>query len=122
MKIRIRGNSVRLRLTKSEVDQFGKEGYIEESTDFGATKLTYALSKTQDADMSASFENNKINMFLPESKAQEWTSQNIVGFDHKLQLDNGTTLSLLLEKDFKCLDESTEDQSDNYDNPLLHQH
>lgn len=122
MKIRIRGNSVRLRLTKSEVDQFGKEGYIEESTDFGATKLTYALSKTQDADMSASFENNKITMLLPHAKAQEWTSQNIVGFDHKLQLDNGTTLSLLLEKDFKCLDESIEDQSDNYDNPLLHQH
>jgi hypothetical protein len=34
-------------------------------------------------------------------------------------MENGKELFLLLEKDFVCLDETIEDQSDNYPNPLM---
>lgn len=122
MKIRIKGNSVRIRLTKTEVDKIGSEGYIEETTAFVSGTLTYALESRPDKfghELSADFEHNTITMFIPEKMLHEWVHTGVVGYDTHMQLDNGETLYLLLEKDFKCLDETIEDQSDNFDNPLM---
>ena len=41
MKLRIKGNSIRFRLTKPEVDYFEKENYLEEKTHFGNTEFVY---------------------------------------------------------------------------------
>ena len=121
MKLRINGNSVRIRLSKSEVEQFGKEGYIEQRTGFGNAQLTYALKSTTHCDMTADFTDNRITMYLPDTKAKEWVDTQKVGFDANMDLGDGNELYLLLEKDFKCLDNSIEDQGDNYDNPLAAQ-
>jgi hypothetical protein len=74
--------------------------------------------------MSATIFGNKITMQIPESLAKEWVETQKVGFEYNQELPNGDKLCLLLEKDFKCLDENiTEDQSDSYDNPLIeHKH
>jgi hypothetical protein len=113
MKIRIKGNSLRYRLTKSDVEQFTKKGYIEETIDFGNQSLIYALQQSQIDKLSAIFEDNKITLFMPEAMAKTWNMTDKVGFEY---LDN--SLFLLVEKDFKCLDNVAEDQSDNYPNPL----
>lgn len=47
-----------------------------------------------------------------------WDKNEIVGFKDDFALKNGEKLSLLVEKDFVCLDERDEDESDNYPNPL----
>ena len=39
-----------------------------------------------------------------------------------MDLGDGNELYLLLEKDFQCLDNSIEDQTDNYENPLAAQY
>lgn len=119
MKIRIKGNSVRFRLTKPEVEKFDKEGYIEERTEFGASVLVYAIQKSDEANVTASFENGKVTLLVPNAIAEEWTETEQVGFDRNMVLGENRELYLLVEKDFKCLDETSEDQSDNYDNPLL---
>ena len=121
MKIRIRGNSVRLRLTKSEVDMFNQEGYIVEQTQFGASTLTYALKRVSNEKMTATFLDNNIIMLLPEAYAHEWCTTEKVGFDALMDVGEGNELYLLLEKDYKCLDNTDEDQSDNYENPLAAQ-
>lgn len=121
MKIRINGNSVRLRLSKSEVEHFGKEGRIESSTSFGGSIFHYVLSKTADDKMTANFENNTITVYLPETLATTWVNTEKVGYDANMDIGGGDVLYLLLEKDFKCLDNSIEDQGDNYDNPLAAQ-
>ena len=119
MKIRIKGNSVRFRLTRSEVDQFANEGYIEERTEFGSNTLIYALQRSAEGDkLSADFDNNKITLNMPSTMADVWTSTEKVGYDARMDIGGTETLYLLLEKDFKCLDETVEDQSDNYENPL----
>lgn len=120
MKIRIKGNSVRLRLSRSEVDLFGKEGYVEEKTEFANSNFTYAIQKLFDGKtLDASFSGNKLTVFVPLKLMQEWTSTDIVGFDHNLSIGENKALFLLIEKDFKCTDgEEIEDQSDYYDNPL----
>ncbi len=114
MKIRIKGQSLRYRLTKSDVASFVQEGYLEEQTKFGDQVLIYALRRNTGSGLSAKFTGNKITLFMPVGLADEWYTTDTVGFeaDH-----NG--LYLLVEKDFKCLDNVAEDQSDNYPNPLV---
>jgi hypothetical protein len=113
MKIRIKGNSLRYRLTKSDIELFSKDGYIEEITSFGSQNLIYALQRYQDNELMADFNDQKIVLNVPDYMANEWTTTDRVGFESS----NGA-LYLLIEKDFKCLDNVAEDQSDNYPNPL----
>jgi len=114
MKIRIKGNSLRYRLTKSDVRQFAETGYLEEITDFGTQTLVYALQRFVGDHLTANFKNNKITLYMPELMANEWTNSERVGCEC-----NKNGFYLLVEKDFKCLDNVADNQSDNYPNPLV---
>lgn len=113
MKTRIKGNSLRYRLTKSDVYRLAQEGYLEDKTDFGKRELVYVIQKTMKADLSAFFNDNVICLQIPQQMIDELESTDCVGFEGK-----EGDLHLLVEKDFTCLDNVTEDQSDNYPNPL----
>ncbi|WP_031526796.1 DUF7009 family protein [Dyadobacter crusticola] len=118
MKIRIQQNKVRYRLSKSDVAQLASEGYLEEKTTFPQGQLIYALKSQPDTDsLSAAFENQQITIYIPESFTKAWPDNNLIGTDSNMPLNAGESLYLLVEKDFKCLDNEAEDQSDNYENP-----
>ena len=117
MKLRIKGNSLRLRLSKPEVEKLTVAKYIEERTSFGTNTFIYALRIKDDGEeLSANFEGGKITVFIPELFIKDWAVNNVTGFNSTEQLTDTASLNILVEKDFKCLDE-TEDQSDNYENP-----
>lgn len=118
MKLRIKGNSIRIRLTKSEVDYFGTNGYLEEKTEFGNSELIYAIkSNVNTNEISANFDGNTITVSIPENLKKEWVETDKIGLENKLDIGMGKQLFLLIEKDFVCLDNTFEDQSDNYPNP-----
>jgi hypothetical protein len=126
MKIRIKGNSLRYRLTKSEVDHFVSAGCVEEKINFGNSILYYSLKKSVQNQLSASFNNNEITLYFPSSFINEWINSEQIGFEYNMEVEGSDKpLYLLVEKDFTCLDKTNEDQSDNYPNPLLknlHEH
>lgn len=114
MKVRIKGNSVRFRLTKSDVERFQHEGVLKETTYFeDDNHFTYVLQRSFEPNLRATFKNNILLLLVPENLADEWASTDKVGIE-----DNEGSLHLLVEKDFQCLDNVAEDQSDNYPNPL----
>ena len=119
MKLRIKGNSIRLRLSRSEVNQFCKEGYLEEKTEFRNSDFVYALqSKEGIPNLTANFSEGKITMYVPVDIQKVWADNETVSYDSKMDLGNDDHLYLLLEKDFKCIDAPpNEDQSDNFENP-----
>jgi hypothetical protein len=119
MKIRIKGNSIRYRLTKTEIDNFGKNGWLEERTEFpNGPSFQYRLERKAGIEtLEADFSDNRICVYVPGTIAAEWTTTNIVGYDYKVNIGEGKELFLLIEKDFVCLDHTFEDQSDNYPNP-----
>lgn len=120
MKIRIKGNSIRYRLTKTEVETFSKTGYCRETTDFGDSIFTYVLQSKEAIDtLDAQFQSNTITLFLEKSKGKDWFESKQIGYRHSIERTNGATLTLLIEKDFVCMDETVEDQSDNYSNPKM---
>jgi len=118
MKIRIKGNSIRYRLTKTEVETFCKTGVFKESTEFGESTFTYVLQAKKNIDLLwATYTQNTITLYLDDRELSSWATSDRVGYSSTMALPTGEQLSLLLEKDFACLDNTTEDQSDNYPNP-----
>jgi hypothetical protein len=118
MKIRIKGPSVRLRLSKSEVAGIVHEGIVAEETPFGNATFKYVLKRVADGDkLTASFDNGSMTMYVPEALIKDWDTNTLVSIEANMPVGDGNTLYLLLEKDFQCIDQTTEDQSDNYINP-----
>ena len=118
MKIRIKANAIRIRLTRSEVEKLANTGYLEEQTLFANNKFVYALQIIDNGnELSATLDANKITMFVSKALIKDWPENNIVGFNTRMPITENESLYLLLEKDFVCLDETKEDQSDNYENP-----
>jgi archaellum component FlaG (FlaF/FlaG flagellin family) len=117
MKLRIKGNSVRLRLMQSEVATFQKTGKVSEMIDFGTNTLVYQIQKTENDTIKATFENQTITVFIPNEIGQSWANSNQIGIEATLSLE-GKVLKILVEKDFKCLtDRPSEDESDAYPHP-----
>ena len=120
MKIRIRGNSIRFRLTRSEVQELCKKGSIEEKTEFNESPFSYCVRASNDfEDLHATFLEGTITLIIPNTLLLDWDTNDQVGFYHVQILDNGQELMLTLEKDFVCMDQTIEDQSDNYPNPKM---
>lgn len=122
MKIRIKGDSIRLRLTKIDVQNLKKYGIVEESTIIGSQEIfKYSLVLNQDIpSIAAEFRANKITVFLSQKETQILTETNeitVEGFQNNGK-DKG--LFLLVEKDLQCLDTTSEDQSDMYENTKTH--
>lgn len=118
MKLRIRDNSIRLRLSKTEVAAISDKGHVEAYTQIGPNRFGYALIRVDDADsLTASYMDNCLTVFIPERFTRDWPKNDVVGFDARIPLPGEAHLYILVEKDFACIDETTEDQGDMYPNP-----
>ncbi len=122
MKLRIKSNSIRLRLLRSEVDRFAATGQISEEIEFGPdgpSYLKYSLVTSPEAEsISARFLGNEISVVVPSEVAERWTSSDEVGFEHEQPIGTGESLKILVEKDFECIDRADDpDRADAYPNP-----
>lgn len=118
MKVRIKGNSVRLRLSKTEVAKITTVGYLEERTLFGAHTFIYALERVDEGTgLTAGFDGGKLTMYVPQGLITDWELNDVITFESFMEVSESQQLHLLLEKDFQCIDNTSEDQSDNYTNP-----
>jgi hypothetical protein len=115
MKLRIKGNSVRMRLTQSEAAQLRETGVVSETVDFaGGGQFVYAIDTSADDDMiKITFENCFLRITVPGQLADEWVMSEQVGLE-----SNATVPAVLIEKDFACLtDRPNEDESDMFPHP-----
>ena len=118
MKLRIQGDSVRLRLTQSEVARFSATGYVADTAHFGPNRrLTYTLEIHGGDVLRADFEDAALTVFVPHAWAEEWAKSDRVGFEGEQAIDEGQTLRLLIEKDFECLHKRP-DEEDAFPHPL----
>ena len=123
MKLRVRDNSLRFRLAKSEIAKLHEDGRVEASTQFpGGVQLQYAVVLSRSAqEMTASFEEGVLQVELPEGPAIQWALSDEISLQGEASLDEGG-LSILVEKDFACLTpREGEDESDLYPHPMTGQ-
>ncbi|WP_312191891.1 DUF7009 family protein [Sphingobacterium sp.] len=114
MKIRIKDNSVRLRLTMSEIDQLGNTGEVACRTEFINQPLVYRILQTDTEALVTSFIENEIITELSANMIKELVETERIGFEGQ-----SGPVKILVEKDFACIDNTMEDQSDNFPNPNL---
>ena len=107
MKLRIRGNSVRLRLTQGELERLRTEGSLQEAVTFGplpSQTLCYGLAISNElSSIKANYDQHGITIKLPAKQAEMWINTELVQLTEEQTLDDTDTLKILIEKDFACL-------------------
>lgn len=120
MKLRIKGDSLRLRLSPSEVARLMATGHVEETIHFGPeenAKLTYALQLSpQKKGIDIRYEGHEVSIVVSTIAAKEWAEGSQVGMYGDIPLENGR-LELMIEKDFACLDRSDAENQDRFPHP-----
>ena len=122
MKLRINGNSIRLRLLRSEVEKLGATGAVSEAVRFGpngSDTFQYTLSISYDADsISARFAANEMIVLVPANITYNWTKGDAVSLAAEQRIDENEPLTILIEKDFVCLDRPEDpDNADAFPRP-----
>lgn len=119
MKLRIKGATLRLRLTQGEIRALQEHGQVEEQVPFAPNvSLIYRLRKDAAArQIGASYRGNVVEILVPAATADEWCANQQVTLA-QLQAVGGAELNITLEKDFACLaPRAGEDESDNFPHP-----
>ena len=119
MKLRILGNTIRFRLSRSEMEQLENIGVVENTTDFGlGAQLLYKLEIGLHDCLEAIYSDDCIRVFVPKVMAQRWMQTDEITLQGEKSLDSGAQLKILLEKDFACLNPRQGDENmDTFPNP-----
>ncbi len=124
MKLRLRENSIRLRLLQSEVIQLRETGNVSETIVFDINpteNLTYSLRVSEDADViSAQMTNNQIEVFLPLGATENWADSNETGLYAEQKIGDLASLKIIVEKDFVCVERPADaDNKDAFLHPKM---
>ena len=120
MKVRITNNKIRYRLKQPEVECFKITGVVTETLAFGeddTDQIHFSLASTNAESIRVSFSHNHTTIYVPAPLAAEWTTTDRVGFEAVIVNEKSKTITLLVEKDFACMDGRLEDNEDTYPNP-----
>ena len=121
VKLRVLDNSIRLRLTRPEVDQLGTAGIVSARVAFADdSRLEYTVeSSPACVEPVASFSGGSLLVRLPETLVADWSGGEQVSIESEQALTEGGWLRILVEKDFACLSpREGEDESEMFPHPL----
>jgi hypothetical protein len=124
MKLRISGNSIRLRVRRSEVERLSAGESIAETVHLGCSEqaaLTYVLGTAAagSVGVQVSYEGTQISVLLPRDETSTWAGTEQVGIYATVDVGPYGKLDVIVEKDFACLDLSDAENADTFANPEL---
>lgn len=119
MKLRIKGNSLRFRLTKRDLERLSGDGVLREALRFAGRELAYQLRSSSCADdVSATFNDGCIDVAVPRDFLTEWANTDAIGIRAAFDPDRLKGPRVLIEKEFGCGSLSDDIRaSDRFDDP-----
>lgn len=118
MKLRIKGNSVRLRLNRFEVGRLSQGQSVQQATSFAAGRQLRSLIQPTDADaILMTFDGEEIALHIPQALVDRWANSDEVTVSALQRVDERNQLTILLEKDFACLHPGHESEAGAYPHP-----
>jgi len=113
MKLRIEDDTLRLRLSGGEVQEFADTGRVSAAVHFGPAaeqQLTYALERGSEPaqtlpeaePVQVHYAPGAITVLVPFALAKAWVETTQNGFSHDLPLAGTQRLRILVEKDLDC--------------------
>jgi hypothetical protein len=120
MKLRIRGNSIRIRVSKSELAEIEESGSAQDMVRFSPrSTLRYRVDVKPGGRAEVEFDGAQLRIAVPNEHVARWLDPDQVSIEAEQDDGDGGVLKILIEKDFACLaPRSSEDDSDLFDNPL----
>jgi hypothetical protein len=121
VKVRLRDNSIRLRLTRTEVSTLAAGEAIDNATPLGVGEdqtLTFRI-RPQDTDtININHDGLCIDLCVPIRRISDWAETDRVGLEEDVPLTADRVLHVLIEKDFTCLAPRPGDEDvDTFANP-----
>ena len=121
MKLRVLDNSIRLRLTRTEVREARDGNAVSGRVDFGAgNRFDYRLESAPGAEgATADIADNVLTVSVPAATIVGWAdSDEAVSIEAEQAIGDEQRLRILVEKDFACLaPRAHEDESDMFPHP-----
>ena len=104
MKLRIQGNSIRLRLKQGEVDRLARQGFVEEQTLLGGpSPFVYRLRTSPAAErLTARLIGSCLEVEAPVRAVDVWAASDQTAVEAE-PMPEGVGLRVVIEKDFACL-------------------
>jgi hypothetical protein len=100
MKLRIRGNSIRIRVSKTELAKIAETGRAEESVRFSSEQgLRYGIEVRPTGAVTATFAGDAIIIRLPKPRLDLWLRANEISVEGSQPIGGGKVLQIVLEKD-----------------------
>jgi hypothetical protein len=118
MKLRIRGNSLRLRVNQSETAQLAAGKKVEQVTEFSTSdRLVSSVEASPNiTSATAQFSTGCITVLLPLVQVNHWANSDAVSIETSQPIASDRSLHILVEKDFECLHSKNEEDADAFPN------
>jgi len=115
MKLRIHDDSLRLRLTRGEVEDLSRGLAVERTVHFpGGRALRYVVTGSAAvAGPQAVYSGDAIRVSLPQAGVIAWATGDEAGIEGQ-----DGPIRILVEKDFQCLHRDAAAEPDAFPNPL----
>jgi hypothetical protein len=100
MKLKIRGNSLRMRVSQTELAKLAATGKVEETVRFSSDRaLRYAIEVRPTGAVTAAFSGEEILVTLPKPRLDLWLRPAEVSVEGSQPIGGGKILEIVLEKD-----------------------
>lgn len=124
MKLRLKGNSIRVRLDRRDIERLIGEGRVDDAVRFGP-KLAFSyaveLGSAPRERPIASYGDGRLTIQIDPADAEAWLASDRIRFDHVQPVEGGV-VRVLLEKDFACIDRPPGEEADDayaFPNPAI---
>ncbi|WKN42561.1 DUF7009 family protein [Tunicatimonas pelagia] len=120
MKLRIKGNSLRLRLTQAEVQRISEGESVREVMNIGGGNPSFIYSLTIHANqlpVAVVYQNHEIHVTISRQVSRQWATTNQISIEENIPTEDRHSLHVLIEKDFRCLHRNVQDEPDQFPNP-----
>lgn len=118
MKLRIIGDPLRVRLSEPEVGFLSIGETLRDSITFPSSSLVYVIQPV--AETSIDFLDSTIHIDLSTIEIEKFAKTDQVTISKEIVTHEEKKLSILVEKDFRCLTNRAEDESDLFPNSNNH--
>lgn len=102
MQLIIKGSTIRLRVSETEVNRIASGYLIQDTLYFGEENtFKYILTAGDTRSLTAIFEKDTVKVIAPEERLVQWCrNKDEVSFDQVIDHAEGTSLYICVEKDY----------------------
>ena len=118
MKVRILENSIRFRVSQNELSYLSKGEPVSSETVFPSNILKVVIRPSEKQNIEIDFKAETIEVSVPQHSLIDLDRSNKVGLSERI-VCNEEILEVVFEKDFKCLTDRGEDESNLFENPRV---